>query len=56
MRGIDIYETLLIILYARNRYKLFLYGHQYQSNDRILPCYSKYKRVRRMNPNPNFPN
>jgi len=25
MQGIDIYETLLIILYVRNRYELFLY-------------------------------
>ena len=56
MRDIDIYETLLIILYVRNRYKRILYGHQHQSNDRILPCYQKYKRVRRMNFNSNFPN
>jgi len=29
---------ILIILYARNQYKLFLYGHQYQSKDTILSC------------------
>ena len=45
-----------MILYAMNRYKLILYWHQNQSKDRLLLCFSKYKRVRRMNPNPNFPN
>jgi len=38
MRGIDINE---------------FYEHQHQSNDRILLCFSKYKRDRRMKSNPN---
>jgi len=36
MRGINIYETLLIILYARNQYECFLYVNQYQSRLNII--------------------
>jgi len=31
MRGINIYETFLRILYAKNRYKWLLYDNQFQS-------------------------
>jgi len=58
MWTIDIYESLLIIFYARNRYECFLYIHQYQSivNIEYYMPFKKYRRVRMMNPNPNFPN
>ena len=35
---------------------VFLYGHQYQSKDILLSGQSKYKKVRKMKPNPYFSN
>jgi len=40
----------------RNRYKWIFYGHQFQSKNLILICYSKYMRVRKIKPNPYFSN
>jgi len=44
-------------LYTRNQYEWFLYVHQCQSRWNVICFYSlKYRRVRRINLNPNFPN
>jgi len=40
---------------VRNQYEWILYVHQYQSRWNIM-SYENTKRVRRMNPNPNYPN
>jgi len=40
MRGINIHETFLINLYARNRYERFLYVHQCQSIWNVICFYS----------------
>ena len=57
MWGINIYETFLIILYARNQYEWF-YMCINVNQDWMLYVFIhwKYRRVRRINSNPDFPN